>query len=384
MPIPQPIDDEKHGDFIDRCMADESMLSEYADREQRAAVCFRQWRSVRGKALDRDARYELSCRRHEAKADASSDNGWIEGYASVFDNIDLQGDIVRRGAFAKTASERVAAGKVKLMAKHYAHGGDTLEVIGLITEAREDEIGLWIHAELDGSEVAQAVRRKVLDGMVNSMSIGYSPLQWANVDFDGRQAVELTEVKLWEVTITATPANELAVITDAKRASPAPSGPSPDRRDDETSNADADSPEPDACAALDAGRIEAAKVTCKRARVALEALMLGVESKAYGHNSKVAEDEPKWGSVKKNRLPRLAFADMGAPREKDTWSYPHHWIDGGDIGEDGLYAGGAMYLHLGGLRAAWSAAHGARTGQEASDAVKAHLARHRRVVGVEE
>ena len=38
MPIPQPNPNEEKKDFIQRCMSDEKMVSEY-DNEQRAAVC---------------------------------------------------------------------------------------------------------------------------------------------------------------------------------------------------------------------------------------------------------------------------------------------------------------------------------------------------------
>lgn len=89
------------------------------------------------------------------------------------------------------------------------------------------------------------------------------------------------------------------------------------------------------------------------------------------HNSKVADEEPAWSSVDKTELPRLAFADMGEEDLKSTWKYPHHWV-----------SGDTMYLHRGGLNAAWAAANGARSGQEASAEVKAHLQAHRDALGL--
>lgn len=44
MPIPKPRKDEKRIDFITRCMGDEIMKEEYPSQEQRAAVCYTQWR----------------------------------------------------------------------------------------------------------------------------------------------------------------------------------------------------------------------------------------------------------------------------------------------------------------------------------------------------
>jgi len=52
--------------------------------------------------------------------------------------------------------------------------------------------------------------------------------------------------------------------------------------------------------------------------------------------------------------------------------------------EDSVYTGGNMFLHRGGLIAAWAAAMGARSGQKASSSVTSHLQRHRRDLGLSE
>ena len=104
---------------------------------------------------------------------------------------------------------------------------------------------------------------------------------------------------------------------------------------------------------------------------------------AFVHNSKLAKSEPGCGGVKKTSLPRLAFADKGEADKKSTWKFPHHWIQNADDSDgDGIYDKGVMFLHRGGLRAAWAAAQGARSGQEASPAVKAHLRRHMIDIGM--
>lgn len=103
----------------------------------------------------------------------------------------------------------------------------------------------------------------------------------------------------------------------------------------------------------------------------------------FSHNSKLDDNEPDWGSVDKTKLPRVAFADRGEPDKKSTWGYPHHWVKGGSkTDESGVYTDGTLYLHRGGLAAAWSAANGGRSGQEASPAVKAHLNVHRNAIGM--
>lgn len=103
---------------------------------------------------------------------------------------------------------------------------------------------------------------------------------------------------------------------------------------------------------------------------------------ALSHNSTLSKPEPSWGSIDKTKLPRSAHADMGEPGKKSTWGYPHHWVKNGtQVDEDGVYTNGDMYLHDGGLNAAWAAAKGARSGQQASQAVISHLQAHRKALG---
>jgi|SRR5690348_486643 len=98
---------------------------------------------------------------------------------------------------------------------------------------------------------------------------------------------------------------------------------------------------------------------------------------AFDHNSTLAKGEPSWGSVDKGKLPTAAFADRGARK------YPHHWVKGGGSPDkDGHYTTGTMFLHKGGLSAAWGAAHGARSGKDANNAVVAHLRRHYSALGI--
>jgi len=99
---------------------------------------------------------------------------------------------------------------------------------------------------------------------------------------------------------------------------------------------------------------------------------------ALTHNSETADSEPTWSSVNKTNLPDSAFADRESRR------YPHHWVrNGGDPDDDGRYTTGEMFLHKGGLNAAWSAAQGARSGEDASDAIKSHLSAHRHALGLD-
>lgn len=83
------------------------------------------------------------------------------------------------------------------------------------------------------------------------------------------------------------------------------------------------------------------------------------------HNSTLKKGEPSWGTVNKKNLPDSAFADTKGRR------FPHHWM-----------SGGKMYLHRGGLASALQHAGGARSGKEASSAIKTHLNTHAKAIGM--
>lgn len=47
MPIPTPRDREEKQKFISRCMADDAMVEEFSNAEQRLAVCHDKWQKIR-------------------------------------------------------------------------------------------------------------------------------------------------------------------------------------------------------------------------------------------------------------------------------------------------------------------------------------------------
>lgn len=151
--------------------------------------------------------------------DASADYpaGSVEGYLSTFDNVDSDGDVIRRGAWAMTIKQNAGRGW-PLMTRHALYGGGVLDVAGSIREAKEDERGLWIRAAFSDDEASQAVRRKVAGGHIRNFSAGFRVVNHrSNVRHEsGVDVTELLELALVEGTITPFPANTEAVITSAK------------------------------------------------------------------------------------------------------------------------------------------------------------------------
>ena len=87
----------------------------------------------------------------------------------------------------------------------------------------------------------------------------------------------------------------------------------------------------------------------------------------FDHNSLIPSPEPRWNSIIIDRLPGDAFADPAGR------GYAHHYIQGGEVGEDGKYQSGAMRLHKGGLIEAWRKAGSDGAGKEVIEHIESHL-----------
>ncbi|WP_170455680.1 HK97 family phage prohead protease [Ruegeria arenilitoris] len=123
----------------------------------------------------------------------------IEGYASLFGQVDQGRDVVQKGAYAASLARlKVAGQRVKMLWQH-----DPTQPIGVWDDVREDERGLWVKGRLlestqKGREAAELIRAGALDGL----SIGYRTKR-AVKDDKGRRL--LTELELWEVSLVTFP-----------------------------------------------------------------------------------------------------------------------------------------------------------------------------------
>lgn len=155
----------------------------------------------------------------EFAAQMSAD-GVVEGYAATFDREpDSYGDVIAKGAFARTLDEwRAKAQSGLSIPLLYGHNtDDPHHNIGKVTEAREDEKGLFIRAEFDAdNELAQYARKLAAEGRLYQFSFAYSIRDAAEVQIDGHYAYELRDLDLFEVSLVQIPANQHAVVTSVK------------------------------------------------------------------------------------------------------------------------------------------------------------------------
>ena len=139
-------------------------------------------------------------------------DGRIEGYACLFERVDLGRDVIARGAFAHSLAQR-GVGGVRLLYQH-----DPAEPIGVWHEIREDALGLYVRGELAldvkrAREVMNLVRVGALDGL----SIGFKAV---SARTDPRSRVRrIARIDLWEVSIVTFPMQPDARIAPAAASS---------------------------------------------------------------------------------------------------------------------------------------------------------------------
>ena len=129
---------------------------------------------------------------------ALSQDGIIEGYASLFGEIDQARDMVMPGAFTQTLRQR-GLRKIPLLFQH-----DPSEPVGIWLELREDFRGLWARGKLipdvaRGRELLALLRSGAIDGL----SIGYRTVR-GRIDPKTRIR-RLYQVDLWEISIVTFP-----------------------------------------------------------------------------------------------------------------------------------------------------------------------------------
>ena len=137
--------------------------------------------------------------RPEGAALSVTDEGRIEGYASLFNAPDQGGDVVAKGAYAASLKRLAAEGRrVKMLWQH-----DPAQPIGIWDEVREDARGLYVKGRLlESVGRAREAVALIAAGAIDGLSIGYRTLRATKGD-KGRRLLQ--ELELWEVSLVTFP-----------------------------------------------------------------------------------------------------------------------------------------------------------------------------------
>jgi HK97 family phage prohead protease len=131
----------------------------------------------------------------------------LEGYLSTFGNVDRQGDIVLRGAFAITLSQQ---SQFPLLLNHE---NETNSQCGSF-KCQEDDYGLFFQAKFLVTEETIHEARLIKAGHLSTCSMGGLFKYKQVLDVNNNAYIE--EVRLYEGSIVPIPANEKASFISLK------------------------------------------------------------------------------------------------------------------------------------------------------------------------
>ncbi len=142
-------------------------------------------------------------------------DGTVEGYASLFGEIDQARDMVMPGAFARSLALRDVR-RVPMLFQH-----DPAEPIGIWLELIEDGRGLRARGKLiPDVQRSREVLALVKAGAIDGLSIGFKTVK-GRVDPKSRVR-KLDQVDLWEISIVTFPLLNGARVDTVKQATMAP------------------------------------------------------------------------------------------------------------------------------------------------------------------
>lgn len=154
--------------------------------------------------------YEIKTKALKFELKTVGEAGEFEGFAAVYEVRDENSDFIHRGAFARTLHHK--GGKFPILWQHQMN-----EPLGFLT-ATDADGGLHVKGRFN-LEVVRARETHALmkqaknEGVPFGLSIGYDAI---NPKWEGNTR-HLREIRLWEVSPTLFPSQELATVMGVKQ-----------------------------------------------------------------------------------------------------------------------------------------------------------------------
>lgn len=148
--------------------------------------------------------------------DVDVKGGTVTGYFSAFDSKDTDGDIIRKGAYAKTIAEngpKSRSPRIKHLLDH-----DRSKQVAIIETLIEDNYGLYYESKTKRPSLSQDFLLMAEDGFITEHSVYINPIvQNANAS---EKANDITEARLWEgSSLQCWGANQFTPLISVKSAS---------------------------------------------------------------------------------------------------------------------------------------------------------------------
>jgi hypothetical protein len=146
------------------------------------------------------------------KVKALDDSGTFTGIASTYGGPpDLQGDVIEKGAYAQSIASQGSG--YPLLWSH-----SQSEPLGLV-KVSDSPAGLVVNGSMVMADpAAQRAYAHLKAGSIRGLSVGFSlpPESSGKVTYGADGTRTIREIKLWEVSLCAIPANPAAQVTSVK------------------------------------------------------------------------------------------------------------------------------------------------------------------------
>lgn len=149
----------------------------------------------------------------ELKEEESKDGllGSFKSVASTFNNMDLDDDVIRAGAFDNTLAKAEQTGKMPKLFKEHFRGN----IPGIINDMKIDKQGLKIKGNFIDTMMGRDTRVEVKTKAISDMSIGFIVKDFEEPG-KGKVRRFINDVDLIEVSFVMFPSNPKANVISAK------------------------------------------------------------------------------------------------------------------------------------------------------------------------
>lgn len=152
---------------------------------------------------------------HEIK-ELDDTKGIVVAYASVYNNIDSDGEVIMQGAFTKTVNENFK--RIRVLKDHDPRIGlgvplslNTSDPYGLLTTTQFN-----LKKEVS-RDMYEDIKLFLANGLNAELSIGFQTIKSTEEQNEEMEVEKITEVKLWEYSFLSNwAANEKAIVQNVK------------------------------------------------------------------------------------------------------------------------------------------------------------------------
>lgn len=208
MPLPKPKDSETQQEFIQRCMADKTMVSEYPDEKQRYAICMTQLKGGERKLETAKKEIRLAEIRALEPGQGQSNEMIVEGRAIIYDSPALMYEIEGRKYYEVIARGALDGADLKDVPFKYNHSDNIMVMARTRNKTLElipDEQGLLVRAKLANTTAGRDLYELIRRGDIDKMSFAFTVSE-ESYNKDTRTRTILKFKRIWDVSAVDTPA----------------------------------------------------------------------------------------------------------------------------------------------------------------------------------